>query len=187
MVSLLGYVVGCGSTIDGKKYDLINHEGIAELPETWAAACGRPRERSTLDRESPFVELNQPTNIERAISYLAGGAPAHGTYVVACSVRDLGISQEKCLELIADHWPGAEGKSYEHIETRVANAYTYAQDPPGIACAEVEFEPVEVDARSHPVGEWDEPADLWKEEKPPKDMLEGIVPPFLNAFVSRLL
>jgi hypothetical protein len=74
-----------------------------------------------------LVELDQATNIERAISYLAGGAPPHGTYVVACSVRDFGISQEKSLELIVDRWPGAEGKSYEHIETRVANAYTYAR------------------------------------------------------------
>lgn len=177
-----GYVVGCGSTIDGKKYDLTNQKGIAELPETWAAACGRPRERSTTDRAIPLVELDQPANIERAISYLAYSAPAHGTYAVACHVRDFGISQEKCLELIVDHWPGAEGKSHEHLETRVLNAYTYAQDPPGIACAEVEFEPIEVDARPQPVGDWDEPADLWKQEKPPEDMLDGIVPPFLSAF-----
>ncbi|WP_314959539.1 DUF3987 domain-containing protein [Bradyrhizobium cosmicum] len=116
------------------------------------------------------------------MSYLAGGAPAHGTYVVACSVRGLGISEETCLELIVEHWPGAEGKSQDHIEMRVRNAYTYAQDPPGIACAEVEFEPVEVDERPKLAGEWDGPVDLWKQEKPPEDMLDGIVPPFLNAF-----
>lgn len=177
-----GYVVGGGSTVDGNEYGLIGGEEFAALPEAWAEACGRPRERTALDRTIPLVELDQATNIERAISYLAYVAPAHGTYAVACHVRDFGISQEKCLELIVDHWPGAEGKSYEHIETRVANAYTYAQYPPGIACAEVEFETVEVNGRPKPSGDWDQPADLWKEEKPPADMLQGIVPPFLNAF-----
>ncbi|QHP70030.1 DUF3987 domain-containing protein [Bradyrhizobium sp. LCT2] len=177
-----GYVVGCGSTIDGKAYDLTNQEAIAKLPEAWATACGRPRERTALDRAIPLVELDQPANIARAISHLTGGAAAYSTYVTACYVRGLGISQEKCLELIVEHWPRAEGKSYDHIETRVANAYTYGQDPPGIACAEVEFEPVEVDVRSQPASDWVDPADLWKQEKPPGDMLDGIVPPFLSAF-----
>lgn len=177
-----GYVVGCGSTIDGKVYRPLNKEAFAFLPEPWATACGRPRERTALDRSIPLAELDQPANVERAIAYLGGGAPAHGTFVVACYVRGLAISQEKCLELILEHWPGTAGKNYEHIETRVRNAYTYAQDPPGILCAEAEFEAVEVTARSLPAGEWDEPADLWKQEKPPVDMLDLIVPPFLSAF-----
>lgn len=177
-----GYVVGCGSTIDGKLYRPLNSEAFALLPEPWAVACGRPRERTALDRTIPLAELDQPANIKRAIAYLADGAPAHGTYVVACHVRGLAISQEKCLELIIDHWPGAEGKSLEHFETRIRNAYTYAQDPAGILCAEAEFEAVEVAPRASPAGEWYEPADLWKQEKPPADMLQGIVPPFLDAF-----
>jgi hypothetical protein len=46
----------------------------------------------------------------------------------------------------------------------------------------VEFGPVEVSDRPQPAGDWGEPTDLWKREKPPADMLDGIVPPFLNAF-----
>ncbi|KRP85949.1 hypothetical protein AOQ73_36330 [Bradyrhizobium pachyrhizi] len=174
-----GYVVGCGSVVDGKEYEIAAGTTFACLPEAWSHACGRPKERSALDREIPLVDLDQPANIERAISYLTHGAPEHGTYTVACRVRDWGISEEKCLDLIVEHWPGAEGKTYEHIETRVTNAYTYGQDPPGIACAEAEFEPVEV---REPVTSEYEPADLWKEERPPQDMLEGIVPRFLSAF-----
>lgn len=178
-----GYVVGCGSTIDGKVYRPLNSEAFAFLPEPWATACGRPRERTTLDRAIPLAELDQLGNIERAIFYLASSAPAHGTFVVACYVRGLAISQEKCLELILEHWPGTAGKDYEHIETRVRNAYTYAQDPAGILCAEAEFEAVEVPAGPSPVGEWDgEPVDLWRQEKPPVDMLDGVVPPLLSAF-----
>jgi len=177
-----GYVVGCGSTVDGKVYRPLNGETFANLPETWAVACGRPRERTALDPDLPLVELDQSAHVERAISYLVRGAPAHGTYVVACHVRGLGISQKKCLELIVEHWSGADGKSYDHIETRVRNAYNYAQDPAGIACAEVEFEAVEISSRQSPTVEWDHPTDLWKQEQPPGDMLEGIAPPFLNAF-----
>jgi uncharacterized protein DUF3987/bifunctional DNA primase/polymerase-like protein len=174
-----GYVVGYGSTVGGKEYTLLDAAKIERLPEAWAVLCGKPRERSNLDRAAPLVEWDQPCHVTAAIHFLKHEAPKYGTYVVACRVRGWGISQEKCLEIIVDHWPGAAGKTYEHIETRVNNAYTYGQDPPGIACAEVEFEAVEI---RETAGDWDQPADLWKEEKPLEDMLEGIVHPFLNAF-----
>ncbi|WP_158228791.1 DUF3987 domain-containing protein [Bradyrhizobium sp. Y36] len=177
-----GYVVGGGSTVDGKEYGLIGGEEFAALPEAWAIACGRPRERVALDDAVPLVELDQPASIERAIVFLAGSAAARSTYVTACHVRGLGVSQEKCLELIVEHWPRAAEKAYDHIETRVRNAYNYAQDPAGIWCPEVEFDAVETACRPSPANVWDEPADLWKQEKPPQDMLHGIVPPFLHAF-----
>jgi uncharacterized protein DUF3987/bifunctional DNA primase/polymerase-like protein len=182
-----GYVVGCGSTVDGKDYDLLDSSAIASLPEAWAETCGRPRKRSDLPRDVPLVELDTPDNIDAAIHHLERVAPAHGTYSVACCVRDWGISQEKCLDLIIEYWHGADGKTHDHIETRVANAYTYAQDPAGIRCAEVEFEVVEcADLRKDPTtplpGAWHEPADLWEQDRPPVEDLAGVVPEFVERF-----
>lgn len=182
-----GYVVSYGSNVGGNYYTLLDATKVDQLPEAWAELCGRPRERSTLDRAVSLVELDQSSHIATAIHYLKSEAPKHGTYTVACRVRGWGLSQEKCLEIIVDHWPGSEGKTYEHIETRVNNAYTYGQDPPGIACAEVEFEALEIaDLRkdtSEPLpGIWQQPADLWEKDHAPLDELTGIVPRYAERF-----
>jgi hypothetical protein len=176
-----GYVVAPGSVIDKKPYTLSQSHPPAHLPMAWVEACGRPRERSVLDRAVPLVELDQPENIKAATYYLMATAAVHGTYTVACRVRGWGISRDKCLELMMDHWPPAEAKGIEHVETRVNNAYTYAQDPPGIACAEVEFEPVEgVELRD----DAREPADLWEHDSEPADDLSGVVPDYVSRFAE---
>ncbi|KAA0076133.1 DUF3987 domain-containing protein [Tardiphaga sp. P9-11] len=176
-----GYVVGPGSTVGGKPYTLSNSHSIGVLSEVYAVLCGRPRERSALSRDEPLVEWDTDENIRAAAHWLATTAPQHGTYTVACRVRGWGISRDKCLELMMDHWPPAEAKGTEHVETRVNNAYTYAQDPPGIACAEVEFEPVEgVELRD----DAREPADLWEHDSEPGDDLSGVVPDYVSRFAE---
>jgi hypothetical protein len=115
---LNGYVVAPGSAVNGKEYTLIDGHPIAEMPARWVEACGRPRARTSLDRATALVDWDLPANVRAAAYYLMTSAPAHGTYTVACRVRGWGISEEKCLELLIDHWPPAEGKSVEHIETR---------------------------------------------------------------------
>jgi len=172
-----GYVVGFGSTIDGNAYTALDVTPIARLSDVWAELCGRPRKRSDLDRAIPLVELDQACHVARAIHYLRNEAPEHGTYRVACRVRGWGISQEKCVDLLMEHWPPAEAKGSAHIERRVDNAYTYGQDPPGFDCAEIEFEPVEI-ANPTPY----EPADLWERDRSPIDELSGTVPQYAERF-----
>lgn len=173
-----GYVVGFGSTVDGEAYTALDVTPIAHLSEVWAELCGRPRKRSDLDRAIPLVDLDQACHIARAIHYLRNEAPEHGTYRVACRVRGWGISQDKCFELLMDHWPPAEAKGSAHIERRVDNAYSYGQDPPGFDCAEVEFEFVEI---ANPTPRHD-PADLWERDRAPLDELAGMVPQYAERF-----
>lgn len=176
-----GYVVGFGSAVSGKSYSLQKSHTISLLPDVYVELCGRPRDRTALKRDISLVDLDMSEHITAAIQWLATTAPKHGTYTVACKVRSWGISREMCLELIVEHWTGANGKTYEHIETRVNNAYTYAQDPPGIACAEVEFEAVEgVDLRD----DAREPADLWEHDSEPGDDLSGVVPDYVSRFAE---
>ncbi len=158
--------------------------GIAELPEAWAAACGRssraigPRPRYSSSRVGSTGQYRTRHFVSRlrraGPRHLCGGVP-----------RSRFRHQPGKMSRV-DRWTiGRAPKARVTTTSRrsVLNAYTYAQDPPGIACAEVEFEPVEVNARPQPAGDWDEPADLWKAKRsPPRDMLDGIVPPFLNAF-----
>src|SRR5262249_42898516 len=93
-----------------------------------------------------LVDVDSPSAVARAVDWLSTKAPDHGTYSVAARVKDFGISEDTCVELLMEHWPPAEAKGIEHITFRVQNAYRYGQNAPGIASAEAEFDAVEVDS-----------------------------------------
>ncbi|MDR6303985.1 hypothetical protein GGQ85_001684 [Nitrobacter vulgaris] len=182
-----GYVVGPGSTINGEEYTLLDVREIAALRAPYVELCGRPRKRTQLDRAISLVELDQETHISQAVVYLSAGAPLHGTYRVACRVRGYGVSRDICLDLMMEHWPPAEAKGEAHVAFRVDNAYQYAQDPLGIDCAEVEFEPVKIadrraDTTAPLPGAWQQPADLWEQDKAPDNIPDGIVPHYVERF-----
>jgi hypothetical protein len=141
-----GFVVAPGSTIDGKPYEVIVAGYPANAPEWLLTLAGQPRERAAAVDTSPLTELDSAAAIARATEWLQTKAPEAGTYAVAARVKDFGISQERATEMLLDHWPPAESKGEEHVSFRVANAYRYGQNAPGIASAEAEFEPVEIDA-----------------------------------------
>lgn len=146
-----GYVVAAGSTIDGKPYRLLNAVDLAQAP-SWIGerAPRKSKTRDAIGRTDAIVDLDTPAAIARATEWLTTKAPDSGTYAVAAKVKDFGVSQEKCLELVLDHWPPAEGKDDDHVAFRVANAYRYGQNAPGIASAEAEFDAVEVEERPAP-------------------------------------
>lgn len=182
-----GYVVGPGSTIGDKEYTLLDDQEIAALPDAFVELCGRPREKPHLDRAVSLVALDQEPHVGLAVAYLTTRAPLYGTYKVACVVRGYGISRDRCLELMLDHWPPAEAKGEDHVSFRVDNAYRYAQDPIGINCAEVEFEPVEIadrraDTAAPLPGAWQQPADLWEQENAPDNFPHDVVPSYVERF-----
>jgi hypothetical protein len=140
-----GFVVAPGSTIDGKPYEVIVAGYPANAPEWLLTLAGQPRERAATVDTSPLTELDSAAAIARATEWLQTKAPEAGTYAVAARVKDFGISQERATELLLDHWPPAESKGEEHVAFRVANAYRYGQNAPGISSAEAEFDAVEID------------------------------------------
>lgn len=150
--SLGGFVVGPGSTIDGSAYTIEHDVPMAPAPGWLVQLAGAPRERVLAEGEhtQPVVDLDTESAISRATEWLTTKAPDAGTYSVAAKVKDFGVSRERCLELMLDHWPPAEAKGEEHVAFRVDNAYRYGQNAPGIASAEAEFGPVEVDAKPAP-------------------------------------
>lgn len=122
----------------------MNGSDIAEMPEWLAREAGPPRPRSAAT--VPLVDEDDPAAIARAVAWLRDSAPDHGTFAVAAKVKDFGISQHMCGELMLEHWRDARdlGKDDEHVLFRVANAYRYGQNPVGVLAPEAEFEPVDV-------------------------------------------
>lgn len=136
------FVVAPGSVIPGVgTYEWANDILAADAPQ-WLIDLARaaPREKVTPGRQA-VDKLDTPAAIAMAVDWLQHKAPNTGTYAVAARVKDFGISQEQCLELLMEHWvePRDLGKDYGHVEFRVANAYRYGQNAIGSRSAEAEF------------------------------------------------
>lgn len=134
-----GYVVGPGSTIGDKTYTVITDRKIMPVPEGIQTVLRHIRERDSQAQVELF-ELDTKASINRAIDYLKRRPPAvegeggnEHTYVTALQVRDLGISEEKAVELMLEHWNDRCDPPWDHDEIKVPihNAFRYAKDRPG--------------------------------------------------------
>lgn len=126
-----GYVVLPGCSIPEGTYTLIQDRPLATAP-TWAVEAAG----ATRDKVQGIEELDQPQNVARARSYLANEEPAiegfggdHHTFVVACTVLDLGVSEEKAFELMQP-WNDRCDPPWDadDLKVKIENAATYRQN-----------------------------------------------------------
>jgi hypothetical protein len=146
-----GYVLGPGSSIHGKTYDIVNDVKIAKLPEDIAALLGRVKERD--DRsDTALFEWDLPSAVERVRDLLAVRKPAidghggnHHTYCTAALARDHAVSMEKLLEIVME--PGGWNSrcvppwDYNDLVAPAGpftNAYKYAKHRPGVKGEDVD-------------------------------------------------
>lgn len=141
-----GYIVAVGSTIDGAPYSMC--EGEIELAPSWLIdECGKAPEK----KEKIEVDVDQESACARAIHYLEDEAPMSvkgdggdaTAYQVAARVKDFGVNEANCLELMMVHWFEGSGWTAEKLEVKIHNAYHYGQESVGAAAPEAVFEEVE--------------------------------------------
>jgi hypothetical protein len=63
-------------------------------------------------------------------------------------VRDFGVEEDTCLQLMLEHWNPEKAIppwQADELEQKVANAYAYARDPAGTRSALADFRPVELE------------------------------------------
>lgn len=149
-----GYVVGPGSMINGAEYTIEVDVPASDLPESIEARRDIRERRQSPAGAEPLAELDTESAIGRAREWLTTQAPdavegAGGdavAYRVAARVKDFGVSEEACLQLLEDHWDERNSPPWgDELAEKVRNAYAYGQNPPGIRNPEAEFEPVEID------------------------------------------
>lgn len=113
---------------------------------------GQKRERDVAEN----VELDDAGAVQRAIDWLVNDAPQaiescggdRTTYNVACVVRDIGVEEGTCLQLMAEHWNPEKAIppwQIDELGVKVANAYSYAENPAGAKSALHDFGPVELE------------------------------------------
>lgn len=118
-----GYVLGPGSIVDGKRYEIINPRPPIALPATLR---DRLRIKATADKctlpdpgDDPGAEY-----VEAAAAWLAGLDHDPGRFAVACAlVRNFGLCDETALRLWADSGARIDAlSSGESAETKLAHA-----------------------------------------------------------------
>lgn len=131
--SLGGYVVGPGSTFDGRAYRVIDDSPIAPVPP---ALVQRLRTRGERHENGPGIasDLDTPAAIERARGRLEWAAQAiegeggdNLTFKLACDLLDYGLTADKCLELMQP-WDLRNSPPWgDGLKAKVENAWQYRQ------------------------------------------------------------
>ena len=131
-------------------YGPLNGVPFAPLPQWVVDRAGRPLEKDPA-LDTPACELDLPSNINLAIDYLINQAPEaiegqggdSTAYSVACRVRDLGVSEALCEDIMAEHYAGkCHPFDDAWLAKKIAAAYRYAQNQIGANTPEAEFDPV---------------------------------------------
>src|SRR3990172_3681801 len=143
-----GYVVATGSTVDGAEYRGIFDAPIADAPQWLIDKCGETRSRRESERDTSVAVLPE-TAERRAIQYLQHEAPlaVEGlggddlTYKVAARVKDIGVLENACVELMAAHWNARCSPPWmtDDLQQKIAHAYRYGNRPIGAAAPEADF------------------------------------------------
>lgn len=139
--SVGGYVLAPGGVIGGKMYEPITKFELASVPGWVVSMAGAPLEKEQKIQE-PACELDQDHNVDIAANYLKNAAPLAETgsrdntcYLVACKLRDLGISAEKSKELMLEYYTDkvdfSDDFSHDDMLKKVESAWNSGQNQPG--------------------------------------------------------
>ena len=149
--SLGGYVLGPGSVIDGKTYEITHQARIAPAPDWLISRLGAAR-TSDPSQTKALTNIEPERAAQRARAWLTTYAPiateGRGgdaeTYKVALHLKDLGCDADQALELMGP-WNErcSPPWSQDELQTKVNNAFRYGKDPQGVAAPEAIFPPVE--------------------------------------------
>lgn len=145
--SFHGYVLAPGSWLDpdlpankgiGGPYFVERDAPVRAAPPELIARLDEPRERS---EQPPVVDLDLPQSLLAAARYAETDAPLaiegaggdHQTFVVAATLKDMGVSEAVAFDLLFEHWNDRCSPPWEPeaLKVKVANAYAYSQNAPG--------------------------------------------------------
>lgn len=145
-----GYVLAPGSVTDVGTYEWQESSQIpvAKLPDWVQHLAGRRADRE--HQQEAVVDQDQPQYVSWAIEHLKHdakiaieGQKGNSTsFYLACVLREKGLSEEKALELMSEHWNDRcqPPWSDEELAGIVKNAFNYASVvPPGGDTPEHDF------------------------------------------------
>lgn len=139
-----GMVVAPGSVLPEGNYRIGSNGGRVEAPR-WLIDGLQKKVQPILDRPEPDA-LDKPEHVADVIRYLKEapicieGENGDGQlFKVFCQCRDLGVSRETAVDLVASHynprclppWNLDDEADRIHFKQKATNAFLYAQNSPG--------------------------------------------------------
>lgn len=125
------YVLAPPSIVAGVEYTVEHNVSPAPLPEWIRAALGRrdsaPRQAAPDSRIDSEAAVSQAREVLKRNPIPGPDGPGDD-YVVFCRCKDLGVSEEKLLELCLER--GAHETDTEWLEVTIGNARRYGQNEP---------------------------------------------------------
>ena len=154
-----GYIVGSGSVLEGRQY-LADFRQVVAAPEWLVARCGEVRVRVSDSTGKGLEKLNSESARSRAIHYLEKLAPlsveGHGgdqtAFAVAAKVKDFGVDELTCYDLLLEHWNPKCDPSWnaDELAVKVRNAYAYGANSVGVDSPETQFDVIPTDEVQKP-------------------------------------
>jgi len=140
-----GYILGEGSTLDGKGYKLGKFEA-AKATTSLISRCGK----SLTKKQAAKLLESLPTAKDRAEHYLTTEAPIgikgqgsdQTTFIVAAKCKDFGLSEQETYDLMSELWnPRCLPDEIDlgDLRYKVENAFKYGVNEPGASSPEMDF------------------------------------------------
>lgn len=157
-------IPGCTLTKGGNgTYETIpNGASIQPVPAWFYEILNAARQRDAVE-QTAVIALDTPDIIERVIDYLKNDAKPSiegrggesQTFHTAGVCKDMGLSEPKCVELMAEYynvpgtcdplWLVGEGADSDRLDIKIRNAYAYlAEKAPGSDTATADFADAEM-------------------------------------------
>jgi hypothetical protein len=142
-----GYIVAPGSEADGRPYSQIDTRNPEPVPQWIVDRLGASRDVDRLPAVLPN-RVDSDRAADRARDFLVqapvaveGNSGDQTTYKVAARLKDLGCDQMQAEELMLEHWNERCSPPWDESDLRekVAHAYRYGVEQPGIAAPEAVF------------------------------------------------
>ncbi|GEM_PF-1770998 len=159
-----GYVLAPGSSLNGGEYRWSNPSATIAAAPAWLLGLIGHEPKKADAPSVPPAAINADAARDRAISYLQsapvaveGSGGDARTYETAARVKDFGVSEQQCLELMAAHWNEncLPPWPLDELTKKVTNAYHYGDSPIGAAAPELVFSKVESEpSDAKPTAEW---------------------------------
>lgn len=144
-----GYLVGAGSAVSAGNYAAEGASDLVGAPDWLVHKLGTSTPR--VQTEKVDVPDAEPGVVARARTWLKtqqeaieGQGGDACTFTIACGLRDRGVSAQQALYLLLNHWNDRclPPWSPDDLQTKVENAYRYAQNEPGGQVARAEDFPI---------------------------------------------
>jgi hypothetical protein len=149
-----GFIVGAGSELDGRVYDIEpGFESDPEWAPDWLVQYNSDAQTRTEEAPPPPASLDAKRARTRAAEWLTTAAVAvqgaggdQTTFRVAAKLKDFGLSQKEAADLLT--YPGGWNDrcsppwALAELNLKIRNAYEYGGNPVGTLAPELYFDPV---------------------------------------------